>query len=66
MRQHRAAHDVAKSVDARDIGLEAVVDDDATAGAEVIGGLVLLTATGGAAATNADAMFSYPSVLRTL
>jgi hypothetical protein len=42
------------------------VDDDATAGAEVIGGLVLLTATGGAAATNADAMFSYPSVLRTL
>ena len=42
------------------------VDDDATSGAEVIGGLVLLTATGGAAATNADAMFSYPSVLRTL
>jgi hypothetical protein len=42
------------------------VDDDATAGSEVIGGLVLLTATGGAEATNADAMFSYPSVLRTL
>lgn len=42
------------------------VDDDATAGAEVIDGLVLMTATGGAAATNADAMFSYPVVGRTL
>jgi hypothetical protein len=42
------------------------VDDDATAGAEVINGLVLGTATGGAAATNADAMFSYPTVGRTL
>lgn len=42
------------------------VDDDATAGSEVINGLVLMTATGGAAATNADAMFTYPSVGRTL
>lgn len=42
------------------------VDDDATAGAEVISGIVLGTATGGAEATNADAHFNYPSVLRTL
>ncbi len=42
------------------------VDDDATAGAEVINGLVIGTATGGAAATNADALFSYPTVGRTL
>lgn len=42
------------------------VDDDGTAGAEVINGLVLGTATGGAAATNADAIFSYPTVGATL
>jgi len=42
------------------------LDDDATASSEVISGVVLGTATGGAAATNADAMFSYPTVLRTL
>ena len=42
------------------------VDDDATAGSEVINGLVLGTATGAAAATNADAIFSYPTVGRTL
>ena len=42
------------------------LDDDATAGAEVINGVVIMTATGGAAATNADAMLVYPSVGRTL
>jgi hypothetical protein len=42
------------------------VDDDATAGSETISGLVLGTATGAAAATNADAIFSYPVVGRTL
>lgn len=42
------------------------VDDDATSGAEAINGLVLGTATGGAAATNADAIFSYPTVGATL
>lgn len=42
------------------------VDDDGTAGSEQILGLVLMTATGGAAATNADAMFSYPVVGVTL
>lgn len=42
------------------------LDDDATAGAETIDGLVLGTATGGAEATNADAILSYPAVGRTL
>lgn len=42
------------------------LDDDATAGSEVISGVVLGTATGGAEATNTDAYFNYPSVLRTL
>ena len=42
------------------------VDDDGTAGAEAIVGIVLGTATGGEAATNADAIFSYPSVGATL
>lgn len=42
------------------------VDDDATASSRAIAGLVLGTATGVAAATNADAMFSYPTVGRTL
>lgn len=42
------------------------VDDDATIGSEAINGLVLGTATGGAAATNADALFCYPTVGATL
>lgn len=42
------------------------VDDDGTAGSEQVLGIVLMTATGGAAATNADAMFSYPVVGVTL
>lgn len=42
------------------------VDDDGTAGSEVINGIVLNTASGGAAETNADAMFSYPTVGATL
>jgi hypothetical protein len=42
------------------------VDDDGTAGSEAIVGVVLGTATGGAAATNADAIFNYPSVGATL
>ena len=45
---------------------DGALDDDATAGAETIDGLVLGTATGAAAATNADAMLSYPCVGRTL
>ena len=42
------------------------VDDATTAGLEVINGLSLGTATGGAEATNADAFFNYPYVGRTL
>ena len=42
------------------------VDDDGTAGSEQIFGLVLGTATGGAEATNADTIFSYPVVGVTL
>lgn len=42
------------------------VDDDGTSGARIIAGLTLGTATGGAAATNADAIFSYPVVSATI
>lgn len=42
------------------------LDDDGTAGSEQIIGIVIMTATGGAAATNADGMFSYPVVGVTL
>lgn len=42
------------------------LDDDATSGSEAIFGVVLGTATGGAEATNADAIFSYPTVGTTL
>jgi hypothetical protein len=42
------------------------VDDATTTGLEVIEGLSLGTATGGAAATNADAYFNWPYVGRTL
>lgn len=42
------------------------VDDDGGAGSEAIFGLVLGTATGGAEATNADALFAYPTVGTTL
>ena len=38
------------------------VDDAATAGLEVVNGLTLGTATGGAEATNTDAYFTYPTV----
>lgn len=56
----------AKGTQLNTTGTAGAIDDDATAGSEVINGLVLMTSTGGAAATNADAMFSYPSVGRTL
>ena len=42
------------------------VDDATTAGLEVINGLSIGTATGGAEATNADGFFNYPIVGRTL
>lgn len=42
------------------------VDDATTAGLEVINGLTLGTATGGAEATNTDGYFNFPHVGRTL
>lgn len=45
---------------------DGALDDDATAGSEAVFGVVLGTATGGAAATNADAILVYPSVGTTL
>lgn len=42
------------------------LDDDGTAGAEQIAGITLGTATGGSAATNADAYFNFPFVSVTL
>jgi hypothetical protein len=42
------------------------VDDATTAGLEVIAGLSLGTATGGAQATNTDGFFNFPYVGRTL
>ena len=45
---------------------DGALDDDATAGSEAVFGVVLGTATGGAAATNADAILAYPSVGTTL
>lgn len=62
----RTLASAAKGTQLNSTATAGAVDDDATAGAEVINGLVIGTATGGAAATNADAIFSYPSVGRTL
>lgn len=45
---------------------DGALDDDATAGSEAIVGVVLGTATGGTAATNADAILVYPTVGATL
>ena len=42
------------------------VDDDGTASSEVINGISLGTATGGAEATNADGFFIFPYVSTTL
>lgn len=47
-------------------GTAGAVDDDATTGSEAIEGLVLGTATGGAEATNTDAIFNFPTVGATL
>jgi len=42
------------------------LDDDATGGAEVINGIFVGTATGGAEANNADCYLNYPFIGRTL
>jgi hypothetical protein len=56
----------AKGTRLNSTGTNGVVDDDGTAGSEAIFGLSLGTATGGAEATNTDAIFAYPSVGTTL
>jgi hypothetical protein len=62
----RTLASAAKGTQLNSTATAGVVDDDATVGSEVINGLVLGTATGVAAANNADAIFSYPTVGRTL
>lgn len=62
----RTLASAAKGTRLNSTGTAGAVDDDGTAGSEIIDGVVLLTATGGSAATNADAMFSYPNVSSTL
>ena len=62
----RTLASAAKGTQLNSTATAGAVDDDATAGSEVIVGVVLLTATGGSAATNTDAVFCYPSVGRTL
>ena len=62
----RTLASAAKGTQLNSTATAGAVDDDATAGSETISGLVLGTATGAAAATNADAIFSYPVVGRTL
>lgn len=56
----------AKGTSLNTTATDGAVDDDATVGARVVQGLVLGTATGASPATNADAIFSYPTVGRTL
>lgn len=62
----RTLASAAKGTRLNSTGTAGAVDDDATAGSEAIDGLVLGTATGGAAATNTDAIFNYPTVGATL
>lgn len=62
----RTLASAAKGTRLNSTGTAGAVDDDATAGSEAINGLVLGTATGGAAATNSDAIFNYPTVGATI
>jgi hypothetical protein len=62
----RTLASAAKGTRLNSTGTAGAADDDGTAGSEAIVGLVLGTASGGAAETNADAMFNYPSVGATL
>jgi hypothetical protein len=62
----RTLASAAKGTRLNSTGTGGAIDDDGTAGAEAIVGVVLHTATGGAAATNADAIFCYPSVGATI
>lgn len=62
----RTLASAAKGTRLNSTSTDGALDDDATAGSEAVFGLVLGTATGASAATNADAMFSYPTVGTTL
>ena len=62
----RTLADAAKGTRLNSTGTAGALDDDATAGSEAIFGVVLGTATGNAAATNADAILVYPTVGTTL
>lgn len=62
----RTLASAAKGTRLNTTGTGGAVDDDGTASSEAIVGLVLGTATGGAAATNTDAIFCHPSVGVTL
>jgi hypothetical protein len=62
----RTLASAAKGTRLNTTGTAGAVDDDGTSGSEEVLGLVLGTATGGSAATNADACFNYPSVGATL
>lgn len=62
----RTLASAAKGTRLNTTGTAGALDDDGTASSEQIIGLVIMTATGGAAATNADAMFTYPVVGITL
>lgn len=62
----RTLASAAKGTRLNSTGTGGAVDDDGTASSEAINGLTLGTATGGAEATNADAIFAYPSVGATL
>jgi hypothetical protein len=62
----RTLASAAKGTRLNSTGTAGALDDDGTAGAEAINGLVLGTASGGTAETNVDAIFSYPTVGDTL
>lgn len=62
----RTLASAAKGTRLNSTGTAGALDDDATASSEAIFGVVIGTATGGAEATNTDAIFSYPSVGTTL
>lgn len=62
----RVASLAAKGTRLNTTGTNGVLDDDGTASSEQIMGAVLMTANGGAEATSADAMFTYPVVGITL
>ena len=62
----RTLASAAKGTRLNTTGTDGALDDDAPAGSEAVFGVVLGTATGGAAATNADAILVYPSVGTTL